>query len=324
MIDTLSSPFPPQPPVLGAALSKGGTGEVSTAATAAPATPATSAPASPASPATAAPEPEAPELSEEALPKAAAFPQVLESFFYRYQLDLNFSASSTGPGGESEKSLPGPELPPPQAPPPQPQSLPLQRSGAVEPGSRRAVIATAFREVRTFQARIFTQQSDQLAGQLTPATGDKLRQTSRAVARTFSLNFSLKASFLSQFSRQSQTLAGKDGPALGNYLDVSQSLSLSSGEDTQAFFDQVDQVMAQTEQTLQDGVGTFLEDMKGQLGLKDEDVQAVGKLLHEGIADFFSTAADFLNQAEAQLTSGAPAPEPPPQPVPQDQQALAA
>ncbi len=311
MIDTLSTPFPPIPPVLGAVLSRGGTGEVPTAATAALVTPAT-----------APPKPEAPALSEEAIPKAASFPQVLESFFYRYQLDLSFAGSATtGPGSTAEKSLPGPQLSPPPAPPPQP--MPLRRSGAVEPGSRRAVIASAFREVRTFQARTFIQQSDQLSGQLTPTTGDKLRQTSRSVARTFSLDFSLKVSFLHQFSRQSQTLAGKDESTLSNYLDLSKSVSLSSGEDAQAFFDQVDQVMSETAQTLQDGVGAFLEDMKGQLGLKNEDVEAVGKLLHEGIADFFATAADFLNQAEAQLTSGSPAPEPAPQPASQDQQAIA-
>lgn len=319
MIDTLSTPFPPIRPVLGATLSKGGTGEIPAAASAESAAPATSAPTSPA---TTAPELEAPTLSAEAIPKAAAFPQVLESFFYRYQLDLNFAASSTGPGKASEKSLPGPELSTPPAP--QPQPLPLQRSGAVEPGSRRAVIASAFREVRTFQARTFTQQADQLASQLSSATGDQLRQTSRSVARTFSLDFSLKISFLHQFSRQSQTLAGKEESTLSNYLEVSKSLSLRSGGDAQAFFDQVDQVMSQTEQTLQDGVGAFLEDMKGQLGLKDEDVEAMGKMLHEGIADFFSTAADFLNQAESQLTSGAPAPAPAPQPAAQDQQAAIA
>lgn len=262
MIDILSTPFPPIPPVLAATMAKGGTGEVPAVA-----------PAVPTSPATPAPEPEVPALSEEAIPKAASFPEVLESYFYRYQLDLGFSASSASPGSASEKPLPGSHLSPPEAPPPQP--LPLKRSGAVEPGSRRAMIASAFREVRTFQARTFTQQSDQLAGPLTPTTGDKLRQTSRSVARTFSLNFSLKASFLHQFSRQSQALAGKDESTLSNYLDISKSLSLSSGGDAQAFFDQVDQVMSQTEQTVQDGVGAFLEDLKGQLGLKDEDVEAV-------------------------------------------------
>ncbi|MBI2504829.1 MAG: hypothetical protein HYW07_16555 [Candidatus Latescibacteria bacterium] len=300
MIDTLSTPFPPLPPVLGASLTQQGAAEVK----AAPAAKAAKA------------APEGPVLSEEAMPELASFPQVLESFFYRYQLDLGFSLSSSV--SASENSLPGPQLPPPEAPRPEPALL--QRSGALEPGSRRAVIASAFREVRTFQVRTFTQQSDQLAGQLSPATGEKLRQTSRSVGRAFALDFSLKISFLQQFSRQTQTLAGQDESTLSNYLEVSKTLSLRSSGDTQDFFDQVDQLLARTEQALQDGVGAFLQDLKGQLGLGEEDLAAVGELLHEGIADFFSTAADFLDQAEAQLAYGPTTP-----PVPEDlQTAIAA
>lgn len=294
MTDALSTPFPPPPPVLGASLTRQGIAEVKAA------------PAAEAASANTAPTPEAPVLSEEAMPKLAAFPQVLESFFYRYQLDLGFSFSSSA--SASDNSLPGPQLPPPEAPRPEP--APLQRSGALAPGSRRAVIASAFREVRTFQVRTFTHQSDQLAGQLNPATGEKLRQTSRTVARAFSMDFSLKISFLQQFSRQTQALAGKDESALSNYLDVSRTLSLRSSGDAQGFFDQVDQLLTQTEETLHEGVDAFLQDMVGQLGLGEEDLAAVGELLHEGIADFFSTAADFLDQAEAQLAYEPPAPPP--------------
>lgn len=307
MIDTLSTPFPPPLPVLGASLTQQGGAEVKAA-------PAAKVPE--AAPANTAPAPEGPVLPEEAMPKLASFPQVLESFFYRYQLDLDLSFSSSA--STSDSSLPGPQLPPPEAPRPEP--TPLQRSGGLEPGSRRAVIASAFKEVRTFQVRTFTQQSDQLAGQLSPATGEKLRQTSRAVGRSFSMDFSLKISFLQQFSRQTQTLAGQDETSLSNYLDVSRTLSLRSTSDAQGFFDQVDQMLTQTEQSLHGGVDTFLQDMKGQLGLGEEDLAAVGELLHEGIADFFATAADFLDQAEAQLAYESPAP-----PVPEElQTAIAA
>jgi hypothetical protein len=296
MIDTLSTPFPPPPPVLGASVTRQRAAEVKLA------------PAAKA--AEAAPAPEAPALPEEAVPKLASFPQVLESFFYRYHLDLgfSFSASSSAPANPSDTSLPGPQLSPPEAPEPEPE--PRQRPGAPVPGSRRAVIASAFREVRTFQVRSFTQQSDQLAGQLSPATGEKLRQTSRSVGRAFSMDFSLKISFLQQFSRQTQTLAQGSEPSLSNYLDVSKSLSLRSSGDTQDFFDQVDQMLAQTEDTLRGGVDAFLQDMKGQLGLAEEDLEAVGELLHAGIADFFSTAANFLDQAEAQLAYESPTPPP--------------
>ncbi|MCC7264822.1 MAG: hypothetical protein IT369_20075 [Candidatus Latescibacteria bacterium] len=310
MIDTLSTPFPPPRPVLGASLSQQGGAEVNPAATAkvAPAaavTPAAVAPAASAAPAIAETGP-----SEGEMPKIAAFPQVLESFFYRYQLDMEVSFAASA--GDSDTTLPGPQLPPPEAPSPPP--TPIQRSDAPEPGSRRAVIASAFKEVRSFQVRSFTQQTTQLAGQLSPATGDKLRQTSRSVGRAFSMDFSLKVSFLHQFSRQSQTLAGHSETALSNYLDVSKTLSVRSAGDAQGFFDQVDQMLTQTEETLHGNVDAFLQEMKGQLALGEEDLAAAGQLLHQGIADFFSTAADFLDQAEAQFASysGDQAPDLPP------------
>ncbi len=195
--------------------------------------------------------------------------------------------------------------------------MPVKRSDAPEPGSRRAVITSAFKEVRSFQVRSFSQQTTQLAGQLSPANGDKLRQTSRSVGRAFSMDFSIKVSFLHQFSRQTQTLAGHSESALSNYLDVSKTLSARSSGDAQGFFDEVDQMLTQTEETLHGNVDAFLQEMKGQLGLGEEDLAAVGQLLHEGIADFFSTAADFLDQAEAQFASYA-ADQAPDLPPPED------
>jgi HPt (histidine-containing phosphotransfer) domain-containing protein len=289
MIDTLSTPFPPPPPVLGASLSRQGSAEVKTA------------PAAEAGKAA----PEAPVLPEEALPKLASFPQVLESFFYRYQLDLDFSLSSSS----TDNSLPGPQISPPEASKPEP--LPLRRADAPEPGSRRAVIASAFTEVRSFQVRTFTRHADQLAGQLSPATGEKLRRTSRSVGRAFSMDFSLKISFLQQFSQQTETLAGQGEGVLSKYLDVSRTLSLRSGGEVRGFFDQVDQLLAQTEQTLRGGVDAFLQEMKGQLGLGEEDLAGMGALLHQGIAEFFAEAADFLDQAEAQLAGQVPDLPPP-------------
>lgn len=295
MIDTLSTPFPPPQPVLGASLSRQGGVEAKPATAAkAPAAVAAVAPA-----ASAAPAVEETGLPEGEMPKIAAFPQVLESFFYRYQLDMEVSFAASA--GDSDTTLPGPQLPPPEAPTPPP--TPVQRSDAPEPGSRRAVIASAFKEVRSFQVRSFTQQTTQLAGQLSPSTGDKLRQTTRSVGRAFSMDFSLKVSFLHQFSRQSQTLAGHSETALSNYLDVSKTLSIRSAGDAQGFFDQVDQMLAQTEEDLHGNVDAFLQEMKGQMGLGEEDMAAAGQLLHEGIADFFATTADFLDQAEAQFAS---------------------
>lgn len=318
MIDTLSTPFPPPPPVLGASLSRQGGVEAKPAA-AAKATSAPGAVAAVAPAATAAPAAEEIGLPEGDMPKIAAFPQVLESFFYRYHLDMELSFAASA--GDSDTTLPGPQLPPPETPTPPP--TPVQRSDAPEPGSRRAVIASAFKEVRSFQVRSFTQQTTQLAGQLSPSTGDKLRQTSRSVGRAFSMDFSLKVSFLHQFSHQSQTLAGHSETALSNYLDVSKTLSIRSASDAQGFFDQVDQMLAQTEEDLHGNVDAFLQEMKGQLGLGEEDMAAAGQLLHQGIADFFSTAADFLDQAEAQFASGSgdQAPDLPP---PEDFQAALA
>lgn len=312
MIDTLSTPFPPPRPVLGASLTQQGGAQVNPAATAKGATAPEVTPAVAAPAATAAPAVEETGLPEGEMPKIAAFPQVLESFFYRYQLDMEVSFAASA--GDSDSTLPGPQLPAPEAPAPTPMPTPIQRSGAPEPGSRRAVIASAFKEVRSFQVRSFTQQTTQLAGQLSPSTGDKLRQTSRSVGRAFSMDFSLKVSFLHQFSRQSETLAGHSETALSNYLDVSRTLSVRSAGDAQGFFDQVDQMLTQTEEDLHGNVDAFLQDMKGQLGLGEEDLAAAGQLLHQGIADFFSTAADFLDQAEAQFASysGDQAPDLPP------------
>ncbi|MBM3276885.1 MAG: hypothetical protein FJY95_02215 [Candidatus Handelsmanbacteria bacterium] len=295
MIDTQSTPFPPPPPVLSGSLSRQGNTEVNAA-------PAAVAPE-------AAPAPEVKELAEEAVPKIAAFPQVLESFFYRYQLGMDFSFAASA--GEVDTTLPGPQLPPPEAPAPEP--TPMRFSGTPEPGSRRAVIASAFAEVRSFQVRTFAQHTNNLAGQLSPATGEKLRQTSRSVGRAFLMDFSMKVSFLHQFSRQSQTLSGQSDGVLSKYLDLSRTLSVHSAGDAQAFFNQVDDLLAQTEDTLHGGVDAFLQEMKGQLGLDEEGMAAMGEFLHEGIADFFATAGDFLDQAEAQFAGQAPADLPPPQ-----------
>jgi hypothetical protein len=206
--------------VLGASLSQQGGVEVNPAAAAkgAPAPEATPA-AAPA--AVAAPVPEDSGLSEGAVPKIAAFPQVLESFFYRYQLDLDVSFAASA--GDSDTTLPGPHAA---------SEAPRRRRRSPTPpnGSRQAVIASAFKEVRSFQVRSFTQQTTQLAGQLSPSTGDQLRQTSRSVGRAFSMDFSLKVSFLHQFSRQSETLAGHSENTLSNYLDVSKTLSCSAGD----------------------------------------------------------------------------------------------
>jgi HPt (histidine-containing phosphotransfer) domain-containing protein len=124
------------------------------------------------------------------------------------------------------------------------------------------------------------------------------------------MDFTLKISFLQQFSRQAETLAGQGEGVLSKFLDVSRTLSARSGEDAKGFFDQVDELLARTESALHGGVDAFLQEMKGQLGLGEEELAGMGELMHQGIADFFAEAADFLDQAEAQLAApDLPAPE---------------
>lgn len=149
-----------------------------------------------------------------ALPPEQAFPALLESFRYRYQVDADQTLSPLAPSTEDH--------------------------GAGQP----SVLMRALRDRRIFHGRAFVQQIGQLAGQLPPSAVEHLRGTSHQLSATFSQGFSLNSSVLQQFSRQSRTLAAQGEEALKTYLDATDMLlAQGSGTELNGFFDRVDTLL---------------------------------------------------------------------------------
>jgi hypothetical protein len=234
-------------------------------------------------------------------PGASAFPTVLEEFAYRYQLDLGFQFSLSSVQAEAPAE--------PTRAAPAETARPSVSEDRVEPGSRRAVVLSAFRDLRQTQVRSFLQHNQQVASRHPEPTAGQVRRAGQSVARAFRVDFSLDVSFLQQFARQSQSLSEYGERAFGTYLDVSATLSLESPEQAQAFFDRVDQLLAGAEEGLKGAIPAFLQDMAQQLGLGDREVEALGGLLGDRVDAFFARAAEVLGRAEAQLAgAGAPLP----------------
>ena len=224
-------------------------------------------------------------------PGQASLPGTAESYLYRYQLDLTLSFSFSK-GAKAEST----DFAEPFHPPPMPTfDLPKQVSrSSVEPGSRRAVLLGALSEKRSFQARIFRQQSVQFAQQFAPATADKVRQASAGLARSYTVNFSLDVSFLQQFSRQSGTAAQLSESTLEQYTDITATLNADAPETAKAFFDQVDDLINNARDQLKSELPAFLDNMQG---IAAQEKEAVAELFTERIDQFFDEASSFLDQA---------------------------
>ncbi|MGA1195894.1 MAG: hypothetical protein ACO36I_05265 [Candidatus Latescibacterota bacterium] len=162
--------------------------------------------------------------------------------------------------------------------------------------SERSNIGGSFGEVRRFQTDMFFSRTRTLSQNLSPETGQQLESTGRKVARQFEIEISLDASFLRQFNVQTEGLAD-DEDMLGQYLDNADGLAGLSGEALQAFFNEVDQILADTESFVKDSLGSFLTDVKAAFGLNDAEADDLTHMVISEVQAFFKDVDAFLSDA---------------------------
>ncbi|MBT4137387.1 MAG: hypothetical protein HOE48_05695 [Candidatus Latescibacteria bacterium] len=164
-------------------------------------------------------------------------------------------------------------------------------------------VGNSFSEARRFQTDMSFSRTRTLSQRMSPEVGQKLESTGRQVTRQFEIEISLDASFLKQFNVQTEGLA-EDEDMLGQYLDNTGGLAGQSGEALKAFFDEVDQILADTESFVTDTMGSFLADVKAAFGLNDSDASAFNDMVVEEVAAFFEDVDDFLNDARQSMRAG--------------------
>ena len=195
--------------------------------------------------------------------------------------------------------------------------------------SSRGILGSSFGEVREFQAELFYSRTRELSARLDPDLGQRFDSTSRRVSRTFELDISLEVSFLGQFARQSDEVSSLDTGLFEDYLRNTDGMAGASGGDLQAFFDDVDRILAETESYLQETLGDFFQGVADTFGLSDDEIGAIQSQASEQIAVFFDDVDRFLDDARTALAGfgGAEAlPEPAPEaePAPALEAAVAA
>jgi hypothetical protein len=177
-------------------------------------------------------------------------------------------------------------------------------------------VGNSLSEVRRFQTDMSFSRTRTLSQRLSPEVGQKLESTGRQVARQFEIEISLDASFLRQFNVQTEGLAEDEG-TLGQYLDNTSGLAAKSGEALQAFFNEVDQILADTESFVKDTLGSFLTDVKTAFGLSGSEANAFKDMVVGEVTAFFEDVDAFLGEArETMLAPPAPPPLPPSAPAP--------
>tara|TARA_B100001123_G_scaffold286031_2_gene318840 strand:- start:5879 stop:6613 length:735 start_codon:yes stop_codon:yes gene_type:complete len=86
------------------------------------------------------------------------------------------------------------------------QTRPSYQSSII---SSRKATGSSFTQMRSFQADLFYSRTRELSAQLDHAAADRMESMSQKVVRTFELEISLEASFLSQFVGQSGEISSK-------------------------------------------------------------------------------------------------------------------
>lgn len=173
--------------------------------------------------------------------------------------------------------------------------------------SERSNIGGSFSEVRRFQTDMFFSRTRTLSQNVSPETGQQLESTGRKVARQFEIEISLDASFLRQFNVQTEGLAD-DEDMLGQYLDNADGLAGQSGEALQAFFNEVDQILADTESFVKDSLGSFLTDVKAAFGLNDAEADDLTNMVISEVQAFFTDVDAFLGDARQAMLAPAETP----------------
>jgi len=173
--------------------------------------------------------------------------------------------------------------------------------------SERSNIGGSFSEVRRFQTDMFFSRTRTLSQNLSSETGQQLESTGRKVARQFEIEISLDASFLRQFNVQTEGLSD-DENMLGQYLDNADGLAGQSGEALQAFFNEVDQILADTESFVKGSLGSFLADVKAAFGLNDAEADDLTNMVISEVQAFFKDVDTFLSDARNAMLTPAETP----------------
>ena len=173
--------------------------------------------------------------------------------------------------------------------------------------SEKRQIGGSLSEVRRFQTDMFFSRTRTLSQNLSSEMGQQLESTGRKVARQFEIEISLDASFLRQFNVQTEGLAD-DEDMLGQYLDNADGLAGQSGEALQAFFNEVDQILADTESFVKDSLGSFLSDVKAAFGLNDAEADDLTNMVISEVQAFFKDVDAFLGEARQAMLAPAETP----------------
>jgi hypothetical protein len=173
----------------------------------------------------------------------------------------------------------------------------------------RNTASGTFREVRGFQASMFRSQTRQISARMAPEAGERYDRTARTVSRTFELNIKLEASFLGQFVGQSDQISGMDGNLLEQYLDGTDRSALESGDALQAFFDQVDGMLADSQAFVEQTLSSFFQDAASSLGLTEQEAGALQDLVTSEVTALFDDMDRFLDDARLAMAGPAARPE---------------
>ena len=168
-----------------------------------------------------------------------------------------------------------------------------------------------FREVRSFQAQMFRSRTRQLSATLDPEPGGRLDRTAGRVSRTFELNIKFEASFLSQFVRQAEDISAMGAGVFQQYLNGTDGFAGGPADPMQAFFDQVDTILADTEGFVKETLSAFLADVAASFGMSEQEANALENFVVEEVSSFFQDVDRFLEDARSAFAMPAPAPQTP-------------
>lgn len=178
----------------------------------------------------------------------------------------------------------------------------------LQSSSSRREIGSSYSELRQFQSALFYSRNRSLSQTLGPETGQHLESTGRSVARRFEIEISMDFSFLRQYNVQTESLAG-DEDVLTQYLNGVDGLTGRSGEALQAFFDEVDNILANTEAFVQDKLGSFLTDVQAAFGLNNAETNDFVAQVADEVSAFFDEIDSFLTEARGSLSGSTLEPE---------------
>ncbi len=162
-------------------------------------------------------------------------------------------------------------------------------------------------EQRQTELNLFYARTQKISVGTDQGTSDHLQNTSQGVGRTFEVSISLDASFLHQFTGQSETLAKGDQELFDKYLSTTDQMTGLSGDAAQGFFDMVDQALQKTRSAVMGGLDGFLSQVGTSLGLEGDALNNFKSQVADQVAGFFTDLDKFVQQSRTLL---APSPQP--------------